>query len=168
MRQTAEKVGKRSDLLFFAIAALVVAVDQLTKFLIRANLSLGQSIPEEGIFRLTYITNTGGAFGLFANQTVFLLFTAILGVGAMLLYYRYLPFDSLLLKSGLALQLGGAIGNLVDRLLHDWHVTDFVYIRVWRDFYWPAFNVADMSIVVGVIILACYLLFFAKEKRSSA
>jgi signal peptidase II len=167
MGQIGERIGRKRDLLSLIIAVLVLAADQFTKSLIRANMSPGQSIPEEGIFRLTYVTNTGGAFGLFANQTFLLLFTAILGVGAILLYYRYLPFDSLLLKSGLALQLGGAIGNLLDRLRYG-HVTDFVYVRIWRDFYWPAFNVADFSIVTGVIVLACSLLFFTKEKSESA
>ncbi len=159
--------GKKRDWLFFVIAGLVLVVDQLTKFLIRANLSPGESIPEEGIFRLIYVTNTGGAFGLFGNQTFLLLFTPLLGAIAILLYYHYLPFDSLLLKIGLALQLGGAIGNLVDRLLYG-HVTDFVYIRVWGDFYWPAFNVADMGISVGVIVLAFSLLFFTRVKEKSA
>ena len=160
-------MGRKGGLLFFVIAALVVAADQLTKFLIRANMSPGQSIPEEGIVRLTYVTNTGGAFGMFANQTFLLLFTPVLGVIAILFYYRYLPFDSPLIRSGLALQLGGAIGNLIDRLVYR-YVTDFVYVRVWGDFYWPAFNVADLSIVTGVIVMACSLLFFTKEKSESA
>lgn len=159
-----EKVGRRMNLVFLVIAVLVLAADQLTKYLIRANMSIGQSIPEEGIFRLTYVTNTGGAFGLLANQTFLLLFTAVLGVAAILLYYRYLPFDSLLLKASLALQLGGAMGNLIDRFRYE-HVTDFVDVRLWHDFHWPAFNVADSAIVVGVGILACALFFFTKGKE---
>ena len=161
------KISRRRDLLFFIIAALVLAADQLTKFLIRANLSPGQSIPEEGIFRLIHVTNTGGVFGLFASQTFLLLFAAVLGVVAILFYYRYLPFDSPLFISGLALQLGGAIGNLIDRLLYG-QVTDFVYVRVWHDFHWPAFNVADSAMVVGIIILACSLLLLSEEKEKGA
>ena len=159
-----EKRSRMRDLAFFIIAALVLAADQLTKFLIRANMSPGQSIPEEGIFRLTYVTNTGGAFGLFANQTFLLLFTAGVGVAAILVYYRYLPFDSLLLKASLALQLGGATGNLMDRLRYG-QVTDFLDVRLWHDFHWPAFNLADSAIVVGIGILACFLLFFTKGKE---
>ncbi len=167
MGQRRESAGRKRDLLFFIIAALVLATDQLTKFLVRANMSPGQSVPEEGIVRITYVTNTGGAFGLFANQTFLLLFTAVLGVVAILFYYRYLAFDSQLFRVGLALQMGGAVGNLIDRLVYRC-VTDFVYVRVWGDFYWPAFNVADLSIVTGVIAMACSLLFFTREKSESA
>ncbi len=167
MGRVREKVGRKRDLLFFVIAALVLAADQLTKFLIRANLSPGESIPEEGIVRLIHVTNTGGVFGLFASQTFLLVFTAVLGVVAILFYYRYLPFDSSLFRSGLGLQLGGAIGNLIDRLLYG-HVTDFVYVRVWHDFHWPAFNIADSAIVVGVTMMACSLLLFGEEKEKGA
>jgi len=145
--------------LLIAIAALVIGLDQLTKWLVRANMELGQSIPREGIFRLTYTTNTGGAFGILANQAFLLALVAVIGIAVFLIYLRYIPLQSRLLKIGLGLDLGGAIGNLIDRLRFDGRVTDFIDIGRW-----PVFNVADMSIVVGTILIAYYLLFVTPRK----
>ena len=149
-------------LLLIVIALAVVGLDQLTKYLVRANMELGQSIPREGLFRLTYITNTGGAFGILANQAFLLALVAIIGVSVFLFYLRYIPLESRLLKVGLGLDFGGAVGNLIDRLRFEGKVTDFIYIGDW----WPVFNVADMSIVVGTILIAYYLLFVASKKAS--
>lgn len=150
-------------LLLIIIALVVVSLDQLTKYLVRAHMELGQSIPREGIFRLTYITNTGGAFGILANQAFLLAVAAIIGVSVFLFYLRYIPLESTLLKVGLGLAFGGAVGNLVDRLRFGGKVTDFIDIGAW-----PVFNVADMSLVVGTILIACYLLFFAPKKASKS
>lgn len=145
--------------LLTAIATLVIGLDQLTKHLVRANMELGQSIPKEGIFRLTYTTNTGGAFGILANQAFLLALVAVIGIAVFLIYLRYIPLKSRLLKIGLGLDLGGAIGNLIDRLRFGGRVTDFVDIGPW-----PVFNVADMSVVVGTILIAYYLLFVTPRK----
>ena len=150
-------------LLLLIIALVVVGLDQLTKYLVRANIELGQSIPGEGIFRITYVTNTGGAFGIFANQAFLLAVAAIIGVSVFLFYLRYIPLQSTLLKVGLGLAFGGAVGNLVDRLRFGGKVTDFIDIGAW-----PVFNVADMSLVVGTILIACYLLFFTPKKASKS
>jgi len=145
--------------LLIGIAALVIGLDQLTKYLVRANMELGQSIPGEGIFRLTYTTNTGGAFGILANQAFLLALVAVIGIAVFLIYLRYIPLHSRLLKIGLGLDLGGGIGNLIDRLRFSGQVTDFIDIGPW-----PVFNVADMSIVVGTILIAYYLLFVTPRK----
>lgn len=150
-------------LLLIVIALAVVGLDQLTKYLIRANMELGQSIPSEGLFRLTYITNTGGAFGILANQAFLLALVAIIGVSVFLFYLRYIPLQSTLLRVGLGLDFGGAVGNLIDRLRLGGKVTDFIDIGAW-----PVFNVADMSLVVGTILIACYLLFFTPKKASKS
>jgi len=150
-------------LLLLVIALAVVGLDQLTKYLVRANMELGQSIPREGLFRLTYITNTGGAFGILANQAFLLAIVAVIGIAVFLVYLRYIPLESTLLKIGLGLDFGGAVGNLVDRLRVGGKVTDFIDIGAW-----PVFNVADMSIVVGTIIIACYLLFVTPKKASKS
>lgn len=155
------KVANRKlsgGLLLIGIATVAIALDQLTKYLVRANMELGQSIPSEGFARLTYTTNTGGAFGIFANQTFLLAIAAIIGVTILLVYLRYIPLESNLLKAGLGLDLGGAIGNLIDRLRFG-KVTDFIDLGAW-----PVFNVADMSIVIGTILIAYYLLFGTKRK----
>ena len=148
-------------LLLLVIALAVVGLDQLTKYLVRANMELGESIPREGLFRLTYTTNTGGAFGILANQTFLLALVAIIGIGVFLVYLRYIPLQSTLLKVGLGLDFGGGVGNLIDRLRLGGKVTDFIDIGAW-----PVFNVADMSIVVGTILIAYYLLFVASKKAS--
>jgi signal peptidase II len=138
----------RSDLVFFVIAGLVVAIDQVTKHLVRANLALGESFPEEGPLRITYVTNTGAVFGILQGQTLFLLITTFFGLAAILLYYLYPPMEHGILRVALGLQLGGAVGNLTDRVRLDGKVTDFIDVGPW-----PNFNVADSSIVVGVAII---------------
>lgn len=148
-------------LLLIILAVSVVALDQLTKYLVRANMEWGQSIPSEGFVRLTYTTNTGGAFGIFSNQTFLLAVAAVLGILVFLVYFRHIPLESTLLKVGLGLDLGGAVGNLIDRL-RSGEVTDFIDVGPW-----PVFNVADSAIVVGTIIIVYYLLFIAQKKARS-
>ena len=140
------------------IALTVIGVDQLSKYLVRANMELGQSIPSEGLVRLTYTTNTGGAFGLFANQTFLLTLAAVIAITVLVLYFRYLPPGSTLLKVGLGLDLGGAIGNLIDRVRLG-EVTDFIDFGAW-----PVFNLADSAIVVGTFLITYYLLFSARKR----
>ena len=141
----------RRDIPFFAIAVAVFVLDQLTKGAIRATLLPGESAPQDTWVRLTHVTNTGAAFGLFPNQSIFLLVTTVIGVAAILLYYLNPPVRSGFLTLALGLQLGGAMGNLLDRLRLG-YVTDFLDFRVW-----PVFNLADSAIVVGVTILAVFL-----------
>ncbi len=141
----------RKDAPFFLVAAAVFALDQLTKYLVRANMHLGESFPDSGPMRIVRVTNTGAAFGMFQGQTYFLTVTTLLGLGAILLYYLYPPMDNRILRIALGLQLGGAIGNLSDRLRVG-EVTDFIQ---WP--HWPAFNVADSSITVGVVAIVVFL-----------
>lgn len=148
-----------SDLVFFLVAALVVTLDQVTKHLIRANLALGESVPDEGPLRLTHVTNTGAAFGILQGQTLFLVVTTFFGLAAILLYYLYPPMEHGILRLALGLQLGGAVGNLADRVRVG-KVTDFVDVGPW-----PAFNVADSSIVVGVTIIIGFFLLAEHQHR---
>ncbi len=141
----------RKDVPFFLVAAAVIAVDQVTKYLVRANMYLGQSVPESGPMRLVRVSNTGAAFGMLQGQTFFLTVTTLLGLGAILLYYLYPPMDNRVLRMALGLQLGGAIGNLSDRIRVG-EVTDFIQ---WP--HWPAFNVADSAITVGVVAIVVFL-----------
>ncbi len=150
----------QSDAIFFLIAAAVLALDQLTKHLVRSSLSLGESFPDEGFFRITYVANTGAAFGILKGQTVFLIVTTFFGLAAIFLYYVYPPLEHGILRVALGLQLGGAIGNLTDRVRVG-RVTDFIDVGPW-----PAFNVADSCIVIGVIgILAFFLLSEGSRRR---
>ncbi len=142
------------------VATLLVAtfaLDQLTKSWVRSNLLLGESIPEQGLFRITHTFNTGSAFGLFPNQTVILTVASVVGIGILLLFLRKQPVPGTWLHTSLGLQLGGAAGNLVDRLTLG-RVTDFIHIGIW-----PVFNLADSSIVIGLAILAWFLFRSPKE-----
>ena len=157
-RSEAFRRGLARGLPLFLIALSVIGLDQLSKYLIRANMEMGQSIPREGPVGLHYTTNTGGAFGLFANQTFLLTMAAVIGIAVLVLYLRYLPPRSTLLKVGLGLDLGGAIGNLIDRLRLG-AVTDFINIGAW-----PVFNLADSAIVVGTFLIVFYFLLTARRR----
>jgi len=145
------------NVLFFLTALLIVAADQLSKIWIRANLAIEQSLFEVGFFRLTHVHNTGAAFGLFRGQSFPLTIVALVGIAVILLYallvYRHSPYlGNMPSRVALGLVLGGTVGNLIDRLRFG-YVTDFI------DFgFWPAFNIADSAITVGVIIFAYSLL----------
>ena len=149
--------GPVKELPFFLVALVVVALDQVSKFFIRANMIPGQSIPEEGFFRITYVTNVGGAFGILSNQAFLITLTAIAGIAAILIYARYPLFNRMLVRVALGLLLGGAVGNLIDRIRFG-EVVDFIDVGAW-----PVFNLADSAIVVGVIIIIFYLLFLARR-----
>ncbi len=152
----------QSGLLFYLIAAFIVAADQLSKLWIRSNLAVGQSIFELGFFRIARIQNSGAAFGIFQSQTRVL--AVIAAIGAVLLiayrvfFYRRFPYlDNWLGWTALGLLLGGTIGNLIERL---WlgQVTDFLAFNLW-----PAFNVADSCVTVGVILLLVTIVFVDKK-----
>jgi signal peptidase II len=154
----------RNDLRFFLIAALIVALDQFTKHIIRSNLVPGETWADWGMFRIVRVTNTGAAFGILQGQGVFLTITTLFGLAAIILYYLYPPMEHGLLRLALGLQLGGAVGNLTDRVRLG-GVTDFIDFR-----YWPAFNVADSAIVVGVATIVGFFVLsetlWQQEKRT--
>ena len=140
-------------LLFLGLAALVVVADQITKRVMEDRLRGQRPIPVvDDILRLTYVENRGAAFGLLQDQTTFFVLVGILVIGVIAASYRYLPRSGFLLHLALGLQLGGAIGNLIDRIRQGYVVdfVDFGYHANW----WPVFNVADSAIVVGVALLA--------------
>ncbi|GIW07958.1 MAG: lipoprotein signal peptidase [Dehalococcoidia bacterium] len=152
----------RQGWIFFATAAAVIVLDQITKIWVRATLPLGVPVPEEWPIRFRHINNTGAAFGLFQDRSMVFVVIAIVAVGLILYYSRRLPADAWMVRLGLGLQLGGAIGNLIDRL-HQGYVTDFIEFP-----YWPVFNIADSSIVIGVIVLGYYLLIVAPRESRTA
>jgi signal peptidase II len=147
---------------FLLVAAFVVITDQLSKSWIRANLLYGESLPEIGPLTITHVWNTGAAFGFFTDQAFLLTLIAIVGLVVILFFFRYLRQSSILNSITLGLIFGGALGNLTDRLRLG-HVTDFIYVQLWEDFYWPAFNIADASITIGVIVLAIFLITGLKK-----
>jgi len=158
--------------LLFGIAILVIVADQITKSLIRANLTLLESftpIPAlADFFTLINTTNTGAAFGMFkAGGNIFTI-VAIIVVGAIIYYYPRLPDGQIGIRVALGLQLGGAIGNLIDRLLYG-PVTDFIFFHWYDRLNAPIFNLADLSITCGVIILALLMWQESRlEKKTQA
>lgn len=168
---------KRSWLHWIAIpviAFLVVVLDQWTKGLIEARIPLGEGIvplPALGrYFNLVHFSNTGAAFGLFRGQNLFFVVVALIVVAAVLYFARSLPDGGWGVRIALGLMLGGAIGNLIDRIQNG-HVTDFLLFSLpvgARVYVWPAFNVADASLVAGVILLSLILLLQDIRDREGA
>ena len=147
-----------------AAAALVVLVDQVTKHLVTTRLEAGQSwdlVPWLApVFRITHVTNTGVIFGLFQGYSdLFLVFSAV-AVVAIVLYYRQLPDGQWIVQVSLALSLGGAIGNFVDRLRQG-YVTDFIDLTFWPFQDFAVFNVADSAITTGTTLLVLVTLWEA-------
>ena len=142
-------------------ALLVIAADQVSKYMVRANLAVGEAIPATGTFRILHIHNTGGAFGFFGDQTFFLIIASLVAIAVLVVLYRHYPFSGPLVRLALGLQLGGAIGNLVDRVRLG-YVTDFVQLG-----WWPLFNVADASIDAGIVILVYLFLFSTRGKKAA-
>jgi signal peptidase II len=146
-----------------SIAGLIVLADQIVKTVIAGKLPLYQSVTIiPGLFNITHIRNPGGAFGFLAGNSTqlrFILFvcTSIAAIGLIGYFYVKLPPGYTWMNIGLALICGGAIGNLIDRLRFK-EVVDFL------DFYlgslhWPAFNIADSAITVGIFIFIYHILF---------
>lgn len=140
------------NIFIWALVIFIFLLDQLTKFLVLQNLNSSESIAlVKNIFHLTLVYNTGLAFGVFRNQTLFFTAISIVAVVAIFLYIKRKPATFFLRDVGFALILGGALGNLLDRLRFG-YVIDFLDFRVW-----PVFNVADSAITVGAILLVISL-----------
>ncbi len=157
---------------FFLIATLVVALDRYTKWLIAHRLTMHDSITViPGFFRIIHTENPGAAFGLFADSpsqwkvALLISFSLVaLAVVSTLLWKNSHRLTST--GVGLSLILGGAIGNLWDRIVSR-HVVDFLLFYINR-YQWPAFNVADSAIVVGACLLVFEILFAKSPNQQSA
>jgi len=146
--------------LYFIIIVFVVALDQLTKYLIKANLDLNSTIPLlDGIFHITYIQNSGAAFSMFQNKTGFLIAMQLIVITIVLVYLiKRQKKEHWCLLVSLSLIAAGGIGNLIDRAMNG-YVVDFLDFR-----FWPIFNVADIAVCVGCGLLVLYM-FFVEPKR---
>ena len=150
------------DWTLLQLAALALALDQLTKFVVRQTLEWHHSWPATGLFRFTHIHNTGSAFGLFQDQNLPLLFVSLVGVLVLAYIYQSQERPTALLRVSIALMLGGALGNLIDRI-HQGHVTDFIDVGPW-----PVFNLADSAIVVGLILMGWMLVMRRDQPETAA
>lgn len=140
---------------------LIVALDQATKILVDRGMALHSSIPiVDGLFNLTYIRNAGAAFGIFSGnheafRVPFLIAVSVAAIGFILMLLRRVPNAATGLITALSFILGGAVGNLIDRILYG-EVIDFLDVY-WSQYHWPAFNVADSFITIGVLMTLFFL-----------
>ena len=149
-------------ILFFAGIVLITVLDQFAKYLAVGGLSGVSTIPLiKNIFHLTYCENSGAGFGVFANHTNLLSIASILVVAFVLVYVFVKRPKDKLLNLSLMFMIGGAVGNLIDRIRLG-YVVDFLDFCL-IDF--PIFNVADCFITVGAVILAVYIIFFSEKKE---
>lgn len=150
--------------ILFVVAGLVLVLDIISKEIVRNNLPLytyWAPFPAlEQFFRFTHTSNTGIAFGLFQNANLlFAIFASIVSIG-IIYFNQKLEYGNALLRVALGLQLGGALGNLLDRILFG-SVTDFLDFGPW-----PVFNVADTAVVAGVILMGYVVLQEERKERT--
>ena len=138
----------------FVIAVVIVVFDQWTKWLVRVSLPLGATWLPESLewlspyARIVHWHNTGAAFGMFQGGSMVFTVLAFIVIGAIIYYFPQVEKNDWTLRVAMSMQLGGALGNLTDRLTNDGRVTDFLSVGTF-----PVFNVADASISVGTVIL---------------
>jgi signal peptidase II len=160
--QNAEPASRFERWILYVISSVVIILDQWSKNVVRSNLDINTyfaPLPEiENIFRISHVTNTGMAFGLFPGGSwLFTLLAPIVSI-AIIIYNHKLELGNRLLRVALGLQLGGAVGNLIDRLTQG-YVTDFMDFGPW-----PVWNIADLAVVTGTVLLAFVL--FQEEREA--
>ncbi len=161
---------KKSYLIFFVTAAVLIALDQLTKVLVSSNLQLHDSVPViNGFLNLVHVRNPGAAFGFLAKAPAWFrsVFFIAVTVGAILLILYYLKQTGAADRNqvvALSFIFAGAVGNLIDRIRLG-EVIDFIDVYV-STHHWPAFNVADSAISVGAVLLLLSLLKRPKKKET--
>jgi signal peptidase II len=146
-------------LALLAVAAAAVGADQLTKHIVSSQLALNEEFDIVGPFSIHHVQNSGIAFGLFSSATAIVIFLTGVAIAWMLLFFARSGARHPVLPVALGLVIGGSMSNLVDRVRLG-HVTDFLDLR-----YWPAFNLADSFIVVGVAVLLGVLVIADRAPR---
>lgn len=154
---------KSKYIILISLAGLIIALDQITKLYIDHHFQLHESISViPNFFNITYVRNTGAAFGLLSKapesfRIPFFIIVPLIALTIIVLIFKKTQDTQLLMITALSLILGGAIGNFIDRVRFN-YVIDFLDFH-WKNVYhWPAFNVADATIVVGVALLIFYTL----------
>ncbi len=156
---------------FVTALAISLPLDQATKLLVDAKLTYADRIPiVDGFFYITHVRNPGAAFGMFTSapatlRLTFFIGVSIIAIGLIFSFFRRLAPGDRLSALSLGLILGGAIGNLIDRVFRG-EVVDFLHFRLWGGYSWPDFNLADSFIVVGVGLLVIELLATEGEQRA--
>ena len=155
---------------WLAVSSLIVVVDQITKLIANHALSLYQAYPVLPSLNLTLMYNKGAAFSFLSEaggwQRWFFTVLAVVVSIVIVIWIRRLPARETWMAAGLSLVLGGAIGNVIDRITYG-HVIDFIDVY-YASYHWPAFNVADSAITVGATILVVHALFFHKPQTGES
>ena len=151
------------------LSALIIGLDQVTKQVAETLLPLHQPVPVLPSFNLTLMYNTGAAFSFLASASgwqrwFFLILSTVISI-ILIIWMGRLQRGQHRLAAALALILGGAVGNLIDRAVFG-HVIDFIQVYYER-WYWPAFNIADSAITIGAVLLIIDSLFGAKQSTSN-
>ncbi|MBF1050965.1 MAG: signal peptidase II [Peptostreptococcaceae bacterium] len=149
------KFSKR-DSIYLAIVLILVTFDYIIKTKIKTIMQLGDSIDViKNFFSITYVQNTGAAFGMFKNQKILFLIVGIVAI--LILVYSFSKTDNKIAKISISMVISGAIGNIIDRLLYGFVVDMFDFHAIWS----YVFNFADVCVVLGVALLSFSIL---KEK----
>jgi signal peptidase II len=155
---------------YILLVTLTLVLDRWTKALVQSRFTLNESISViDGLFNITYVRNTGVAFGIFssisspAKSVLLSLFTAVAAV-VVVIYSVRSPVRNRLLQVALGFILGGALGNLYDRISYG-YVVDFIEVY-FRSYHWPSFNIADSAITTGVVLLAFEIIRNETEGRT--
>lgn len=145
------------------LAISIVFADQYSKYYFQTHMLPGESIPViENIFHITYVLNPGAAFGILQHYTGFFVLVALVMSAAVIYYYPRIPAGYTLMRLGIGLMVGGAFGNVIDRIKTG-YVVDFLDFRIW-----PVFNIADIAIVSGVCCIFFNVVFLShKEDEQS-
>lgn len=148
---------------YYLLSFIIVLIDQVSKYLTQAYVDLGQQIEWiPGLLSVTHIHNTGAAWSILEGQMWFFYIVTVIVV-VMIIYYMQQMKDEPLLKTGLAFILGGALGNFIDRILHQ-YVIDMIQLD-FIDF--PIFNLADTALTIGVILLFIQYIFLDRQEKES-
>ena len=149
-----------ASVIWTAVAAAVIAVDRIFKYIVMTGYSEGNVIGElPGFFDFIYVRNTGAAFSLFSDMTLLLGIVSILFCICVAVYWFVRKPKSNIKRAAVSLLFSGALGNAIDRIFYGF-VVDFISLK-WFDF--PVFNIADVAIVVGAFTAVIYVIFFDKE-----
>jgi signal peptidase II len=158
---------RQKYLVLLVVCIGILLLDQWTKHVVQGRLLLHEAVEViPGFFNLVHVRNTGGAFGIFGGErgglgSLLFVVVSLIAIGSILFLFVKVREDEKTLSLLLSLVLGGAIGNLIDRLLYG-EVVDFLDFYL-RSYHWPAFNIADSAICIGIGLMALEL--FTRDKR---
>lgn len=153
-------------IIYYFIALLVICIDQWSKWLIAKSMLIGQSIPLiPGFLYFTSSRNKGAAWSILEGQQIFFFIITIIVVVIIVYYMQKMGRSSKLLGIALGLVLGGSLGNFIDRVFRG-EVIDFVHVYI-GTYSYPIFNVADSSLVIGVILILIYIFLEGKKEKKN-